>query len=243
MDKNIVVPYKAETGSKKEQVARMFDNIAKSYDFLNHFLSLGIDILWRKKAVRMLAPEQPKLILDIATGTGDFALETLALNPDKIIGVDISAGMLEVGMRKIQKAGLSDKIDLQLGDSEKLHFKDNTFDALTVAFGVRNYENLEKGLTDMYRVLKPNGMVIILEFSKPTVFPFKQLYNLYFQFILPTIGKFISNDNSAYKYLPESVQAFPHGQEFANILEKVGYKNVSITPLTFGISSIYMAKK
>lgn len=238
-----VIPYKADAGSKKEQVARMFDNIAKSYDFLNHFLSLGIDILWRKKAVKMLAPEQPKLILDIATGTGDFAVETLALNPDKIIGVDISEGMLKVGMNKIQKAQLSDKIDLQLGDSEKLHFNDNTFDALTVAFGVRNYENLEKGLSDMYRVLKPNGTVVILEFSKPTVFPFKQLYNFYFQYILPTVGKLISSDNSAYKYLPESVQAFPHGQEFAGILEDIGYKNVTITPLTFGISSIYMAKK
>lgn len=238
-----VIPYKAETGSKKEQIARMFDNIAKSYDFLNHFLSLGIDILWRKKAVRMLAPAQPKLILDIATGTGDFALETLALNPDKIIGVDISAGMLEIGMKKIQKAGLSDKIDLQLGDSEKLHFDDNTFDALTVAFGVRNYENLEKGLSDMYRVLKPNGTVVILEFSKPTGFPFKQLYQFYFRFVLPMIGKLISHDNSAYTYLPESVQAFPDGQKFVDILENVGYKHITVTPLTFGISSIYMAKK
>lgn len=238
-----VIPYKTETGSKKEQVARMFDNIARNYDFLNHFLSLGIDILWRKKAVKMLRPEQPKLILDIATGTGDFAIETLALNPDKVIGVDISAGMLEIGKQKIQKKGMRDKIEMQLGDSEKLLFEDNTFDALTVAFGVRNYENLEKGLMDMYRVLKPNGTVVILEFSQPEVFPMKQLYQFYFKFILPLIGKVVSKDNSAYTYLPESVQAFPYGKQFAGILEDIGYRNVTITPLTFGISSIYMAKK
>ncbi len=238
-----VIPYKTETGSKKEQVARMFDNIARNYDFLNHFLSLGIDILWRKKAVKMLRPEQPKLILDIATGTGDFAIETLALNPDKVIGVDISAGMLEIGKQKIQKKGMIDKIEMQLGDSEKLLFEDNTFDALTVAFGVRNYENLEKGLMDMYRVLKPNGTVVILEFSQPEVFPMKQLYQFYFKFILPLIGKVVSKDNSAYTYLPESVQAFPYGKQFAGILEDIGYRNVTITPLTFGISSIYMAKK
>jgi len=238
-----VIPYKTEAGSKKEQVARMFDNIARNYDFLNHFLSLGIDILWRKKAVKMLRPEQPKLILDIATGTGDFAIETLALNPDKVIGVDISAGMLEVGKQKIQKKGFADKIEMQLGDSEKLLFEDNTFDALTVAFGVRNYENLEKGLMDMYRVLKPNGTVVILEFSQPEVFPMKQLYQFYFKFILPLIGKVVSNDNSAYTYLPESVQAFPYGKQFVRILEDIGYRNVTVTPLTFGISSIYMAKK
>jgi len=238
-----VIPYKTETGSKKEQVARMFDNIARNYDFLNHFLSLGIDILWRKKAVKMLRPEQPKLILDIATGTGDFAIETLALNPDKVIGVDISAGMLEIGKQKIQKKGMIDKIEMQLGDSEKLLFEDNTFDALTVAFGVRNYENLEKGLMDMYRVLKPNGTVVILEFSQPEVFPMKQLYQFYFKFILPLIGKVVSKDNSAYTYLPESVQAFPYGKQFAGILEDMGYRNVTVTPLTFGISSIYMAKK
>jgi len=238
-----VIPYKTETGSKKEQVARMFDNIARNYDFLNHFLSLGIDILWRKKAVKMLRPEQPKLILDIATGTGDFAIETLALNPDKVIGVDISAGMLEIGKQKIQKKGMIDKIEMQLGDSEKLLFEDNTFDALTVAFGVRNYENLEKGLMDMYRVLKPNGTVVILEFSQPEVFPMKQLYQFYFKFILPLIGKVVSKDNSAYTYLPESVQAFPYGKQFAGILEDIGYRNVTVTPLTFGISSIYMAKK
>lgn len=238
-----VVPYKAEAGSKKEQVKQMFDNIAKSYDFLNHFLSLGIDIWWRKQAVRKLKVHQPKVILDIATGTGDFALAMRTLNPDKIVGVDISAGMLEIGKRKIKKAKCDDKITFELGDSEQLNFQDNTFDAVTATFGVRNYENLEKGLGDMLRVLQPNGTLLILEFSKPTVFPFKQIYNLYFQYLLPAVGKLISNDNSAYKYLPKSVSQFPCGDEFVRILEKVGYKEVSVKPLTFGVCSIYMAKK
>lgn len=238
-----VVPYKEEQKGKKEQVAEMFNNISKRYDLLNHVLSLGIDILWRKKAIKMLKPENPQLILDVATGTGDFAIEALALKPKKIIGVDISAGMLDMGKKKITKMGLDDKIELQMGDSEKLLFEDNKFDAVIVSFGVRNFENLEAGLSDMYRVLKPGGTTVIVEFSKPEAFPFKQGYNFYFKSILPLIGRLVSKDNSAYTYLPESVQQFPYGDEFLNILKKVGFKDAKCKPLTFGISSIYTAKK
>lgn len=238
-----VVPYKEKQKGKKEQVTEMFNNISKRYDLLNHVLSLGIDILWRKKAIKILKPEKPKFILDIATGTGDFAIEALALKPDKVIGVDISEGMLVVGRKKLQKMGLTDKIELQLGDSEKLLFPDNNFDAVIVSFGVRNFENLEAGLRDMLRVLKPGGTVVIIEFSKPQTFPFKQGYNFYFKAILPLIGKMVSKDNSAYTYLPESVQQFPYGQEFVEILRKVGYKEAKCKPLTFGISSIYTGKK
>jgi len=204
-----VTPYKKTDTTKKEQVAEMFDNIAHKYDFLNHILSLGIDILWRKKAIRLLKPYQPKQMLDIATGTGDFALEALALNPDKIIGADISRDMLAVGVEKIKKKGHQDKISFQYGDSENLPFETNTFDAITVSFGVRNFEDLEKGLSDMRRVLKPKGAVAIIEFSKPQAFPIKQLYNFYFKNILPALGKLISKDARAYTYLPESVAAFP----------------------------------
>lgn len=238
-----VVPYKEEQKGKKEQVADMFNNISKRYDLLNHVLSLGIDILWRKKAIKMLAPENPQLILDVATGTGDFAIEALALNPIKVIGVDISEGMLEVGKKKITKMGLDDKIELQMGDSEKLLFEDNKFDAVIVSFGVRNFEDLEAGLRDMLRVLKPGGTTVIVEFSKPESFPFKQGYNFYFKSILPSIGRMVSKDNSAYTYLPESVQQFPYGDEFLSILKKVGFKDAKCKPLTFGISSIYIAKK
>jgi len=238
-----VLPYKDKASSKKEQVAEMFDNISHRYDFLNHFLSLGIDILWRKKAIRELRDDQPKLILDIATGTGDFAIEALALNPDKVIGVDISSGMLEYGRKKLKKKKLEDKIELQMGDSEKLLFNDNKFDAVIVSFGVRNFENLEKGLSDMYRVLKPGGKTVIVEFSRPRMFPMKQLYSFYFKFILPVIGKLISKDQAAYTYLPESVNAFPDGQKFLNILKQVGFKNTVCKPLTFGISSIYIGQK
>lgn len=238
-----VLPYKEQQNGKKEQVAEMFNNISKKYDFLNHFLSLGIDILWRKKAIRKLKKDQPKLILDIATGTGDFALEALALNPDKIIGVDISEGMLAVGKEKMIKKGVADRIEMQLGDSEKLLFEDNKFDAVIVAFGVRNYENLEKGLSDMFRVLKPGGKTVIVEFSKPTKFPMKQLYNFYFKYILPKIGRLVSKDNAAYTYLPESVENFPDGERFQRILAGVGFKNTECISLTFGISSIYIAQK
>lgn len=238
-----VVPYKEKQSGKKEQVAEMFNNISRRYDFLNHFLSLGIDILWRKKAIRLLKPDQPKQILDIATGTGDFALEALALKPDRIVGVDISSGMLEMGKQKMKRKGVDHIIDMQMGDSEKLLFEDNTFDAAIVAFGVRNFENLEKGLKDMYRVLKPGGKTVIIEFSRPRRFPMKQLYNFYFKSILPIIGKLISKDQSAYTYLPESVDAFPDGQNFLDILSEVGYKQTQCRPLTFGISSIYIGQK
>lgn len=238
-----VIPYKEKQETKKEQVATMFNNISHKYDFLNHFLSLGIDILWRKKAVRMLAPHQPKKILDIATGTADFAIEALKLNPDEIIGIDISEGMLNVGKEKIKKKGVDNIISLELGDSENLRFETAYFDAYTVAFGVRNFENLEKGLTEMLRVLKPNGTGIILEFSKPKKFPVKQLYNFYFNKILPGIGKMISKDNAAYTYLPESVYAFPDGEDFVQLLTKIGYKNAKATTLLFGIATIYKASK
>lgn len=238
-----VVPYKEKETGKKQQVAEMFNNISKNYDFLNHFLSLGIDILWRKKAIKYLKNDRPKHILDIATGTGDFAIEALALKPEKITGVDISEGMLEVGKAKMKKKGLDNIIELQLGDSEKLLFEDNTFDAVIVSFGVRNFENLEKGLTDMNRVLKEGGKAVILEFSKPTKFPFKQIYNFYFKAILPKIGKLISKDNAAYTYLPESVDAFPYGNDFLKVLERAGFKNNKCKPLTFGVSSIYIGQK
>ena len=238
-----VVPYKDQEGSKKEQVAEMFNNISHRYDFLNHFLSLGIDILWRKKAIRLLEPDRPKQILDVATGTGDFALEALSLNPDRIVGVDISAGMLEMGKVKMKKKGVDHIIDMQMGDSEKLLFDNNTFDATIVAFGVRNFENLKKSLQDMRRVVKPDGKILIIEFSRPKYFPMKQLYSFYFKAILPIIGRLISKDKAAYTYLPESVDAFPDGQDFLNILEEVGYKKTECIPLTFGISSIYIAQK
>jgi demethylmenaquinone methyltransferase/2-methoxy-6-polyprenyl-1,4-benzoquinol methylase len=238
-----VVPYKDVQADKKSQVAQMFNSIAGKYDFLNHFLSAGIDIYWRKKAIDLLLPTKPALMLDIATGTGDFALEALRLQPQKIIGVDISEGMLAVGRKKLARKNLSDKIELQLGDSENLAFADNTFDAATAAFGVRNFENLTKGLREMHRVLKPGGKVVILEFSKPKAFPFKQVYNFYFKQILPVFGKLISKDRAAYTYLPESVQAFPDGPDFIKILEQVGFKTTQWHPLTFGISSIYTAVK
>lgn len=238
-----VVPYKEKESGKKQQVAEMFNNISKNYDFLNHFLSLGIDILWRKKAIKLLKKDQPKHILDIATGTGDFAIEALALKPNKVVGVDISEGMLSVGRQKMKKRGYDNIIEMQLGDSEKLLFDDNTFDAVIVAFGVRNFENLEKGLADMNRVIKKGGKAVILEFSKPTKFPFKQLYNFYFKAILPKIGKVISKDNAAYTYLPESVEAFPDGKKFLEVLEKTGFKNTQCKSLTFGVSSIYIGEK
>jgi demethylmenaquinone methyltransferase/2-methoxy-6-polyprenyl-1,4-benzoquinol methylase len=238
-----VVPYKEKDLNKKRQVALMFDNISPRYDLLNRLLSLGIDTLWRKKAIRMLRKHNPKKILDIATGTGDFALEALKLNPEKVIGVDISEGMLEQGRIKLRRLKLEDKIDLKYGDSENLKFPDNNFDAVIVAFGVRNFENLEKGLSEIYRVLGKEGKAIVLEFSKPTVFPFRQVYNFYFRNILPFIGKKISKDKAAYTYLPESVQAFPEGNEFIDIYKKVGFKNTKCIPLTFGISSIYWGEK
>ncbi|MEM9856259.1 MAG: bifunctional demethylmenaquinone methyltransferase/2-methoxy-6-polyprenyl-1,4-benzoquinol methylase UbiE [Bacteroidota bacterium] len=238
-----VLPYKEKRADKKEQVAEMFNNISKKYDFLNHFLSLGIDIRWRKKAVKLLKKDNPKHILDIATGTADFAIESLALNPDKVTGVDISEGMLEVGREKLKKKGVDHIVQLELGDSEKLMFKDNNFDAVIVSFGVRNFANLELGLADMFRVLKPGGKTVIVEFSKPSKFPFKHIYNFYFKAILPKIGKVVSKDQSAYTYLPESVQVFPDGAEFLEVLKRVGFKNTKCIPLTFGVSSIYVGEK
>lgn len=238
-----VVPYKGNNKGKKEQVTEMFNSISKNYDLLNHLLSLGIDILWRKKAIKLLKPENPKTILDIATGTGDFALEALTLKPEKIIGIDISEGMLEVGRKKMKEKGVEDTIKLELGDSENLHFADNSFDAVIAAFGVRNFENLEKGLSEMLRVLRPGGSLVIIEISKPQMFPFKQVYSIYFQTILPKIGKLISKDNSAYTYLPASVQEFPYGDRFLSILNNLGFKQTQCKPLSFGISSIYTGKK
>ncbi len=240
---NTVVPYKDRKDNKKTQVAEMFNQISPKYDLLNHLLSLGIDILWRKKAIKILKKYKPKTILDVATGTGDFAIESLAVNPDKVIGVDISEGMLDVGKKKVLKMNLQDKITLQYGDSEAMPFEDNSFDAIIASFGVRNFENLEKGLSEFNRVLKKDGVAIILEFSKPKVFPFKQVYSLYFKYILPVIGKTISKDSSAYTYLPESVKAFPDGQDFLSILKGLEFKNTKCKELTFGISSIYIGEK
>jgi len=238
-----VVPYKNSESSKKEQVAEMFNNIAPKYDFLNQLLSLGIHKGWRKKAVRLVGANNPKKILDIATGTADFAIEAIKLNPDKVIGVDISEGMLKLGVEKINKLGLQHKIELTLGDSENLPFAENTFDAVTVGFGVRNFEHLEKGIADIYRVMNAGGILAVLEFSKPRKFPIKQLYNFYFKYITPAVGKLFSKDSSAYSYLPESVNAFPDGEDFLNVLRKAGFKNVQALPQTFGIASIYIAHK
>jgi demethylmenaquinone methyltransferase / 2-methoxy-6-polyprenyl-1,4-benzoquinol methylase len=239
-----VTPYKDANATKKEQVATMFNNISKTYDFLNHFLSLGIDKIWRKKAIKELLNDRPRKILDVATGTGDFAFEAIhILNPDKIIGVDISQGMLNIADEKIKKRNLQHVFEVSLGDSEKLLFDESTFDAVTVAFGARNFENLEAGLADMFRVLNPGGKAVILEFSKPKVFPVKQLYHFYFHNILPAIGKIFSKDNSAYTYLPESVAAFPDGKDFTDLMQKVGYKNTKNRSLAFGICSIYTGTK
>lgn len=237
-----VKPYN-EQDSKKEQVANMFNNIAKTYDFLNHFLSLGIDIIWRKKAIAELKSIQPKTILDVATGTGDFAFEALSLNPNKIIGVDISEGMLEIAREKIRKRNLENKFEVRLGDSEKLLFDDNSFDALTVSFGVRNFENLDKGLLDMHRVLRIGGKVVILEFSNPKKFPIKQFYNFYSFKLLPLFGKIFSKDAKAYTYLPESVKAFPDGDDFLQRLSKAGFHQTKAKVLGFGICSIYTGIK
>ena len=238
-----VVPYKEKDSSKREQVAEMFDNISPKYDFLNHLLSAGVDIYWRKRAIALLKKENPKTILDIATGTGDFAIEALALKPQKIIGVDISEGMLAVGREKIKKMGKENLIELRTGDSQQLQFENNTFDAVIASFGVRNFQDLLAGLTDMNRVMRPGGTCVVVEFSKPKSFPFKQLYNFYFRYILPVIGKLVSKDTSAYTYLPESVKAFPDGADFLDIYQKAGFKNTQCIPLTFGICSIYVGKK
>ncbi len=221
----IIKPYKDSKLGKKEQVAQMFDNISENYDDLNRVISLGIDVKWRKKVVKIVGKNNPKQILDIATGTGDLVLMMASLNPDRIVGLDISAGMLEVGKRKIKKAKLSDKIEMIVGDSEEMPFNDNTFDAITVSFGVRNFAHLDKGIKEIARVLKPTGVLVILETSNPTKFPFKQGYKFYTNFILPIIGKIFSKDKVAYSYLSESANSFPFGEAFNNILQKNGFTN------------------
>lgn len=238
-----VKPYKQSSDSKKQQVAEMFDNISHRYDFLNHMLSLSIDKGWRKKVVKMVAKDKPKTILDVATGTADLAIALAEAMPESIKGIDISAGMLSVGEKKISDRNLTHVISLQQADSEDLPFEDESFDAVTVAFGVRNFENLEKGLSEIQRVLKKGGKLLVLEFSQPTKFPIKQGYQFYFKNILPGLGKLISKDNSAYTYLPESVDAFPYGPRFIAILEKLGYTQNRFIPVTFGVATIYESVK
>ncbi len=239
----MVKPNQNSEGSKKEQVAQMFDSIAFRYDFLNHFLSLGIDKIWRRKAISKLEKRNISSILDIATGTGDLAIAATKLKNVKITGIDISEKMLEIGRIKIEKLGIKHIIDLQKGDSEKIIFIDNSFDAITVAFGVRNFENLQNGLQEMFRVLRPGGIAVVLEFSKPKLFPFKQIYQFYFRYILPLFGKFVSKNSNAYTYLPESVQAFPDGNEFLEELQKAGFEKVSKQIVTFGVATIYTGEK
>jgi len=237
------LPYKNSDKNKKQQVTEMFNNIAPRYDFLNHFLSQGIDKIWRRKAINILKDSHPKQILDIATGTGDFAIAALKLNPEKVTGIDISEGMLKIGQKKIEKKGFSNKISLQLGDSEKLEFDNNQFNAITAGFGVRNFQDLDAGLKEMHRVLATNGKAVILEFSKPRNFPIKQIYNFYFNNILPFFGKMVSKDASAYTYLPESVSVFPDGNLFTERMAKAGFQDLWIKTLSFGIASIYVGTK
>lgn len=236
------MPQLQKKQAKKERVRLMFNDIAHRYDFLNHFLSLGIDIQWRKKVKRYLKPFQPKEILDVATGTGDLAIELNKLNPDRIIGIDIAIEMLTVGNEKLSKKKISN-IVLQQGDAENLKFNENTFDAVTVAFGVRNFENLNKGLAEMCRVMKKGGHVAILEFSKPKSFPFSQFYNFYFKYILPGFGKLISKHNDAYTYLPESVESFAEDVAFLKEMELAGFKDPQQKRLTFGIATLYTGTK
>jgi len=238
-----IVPDNASNLSKKAQVADMFNNIAARYDFLNHFLSMGIDKGWRKKAIAEAGAINPKKILDVATGTGDMAIAASALKPIQITGVDIADRMLEVGRKKISEQHLQQLITLQTGDSELMPFETGEYDVVMCAYGVRNFENLEKGLTEMNRVIRSGGKVVILEFSHPTAFPVKQLYKFYFKYILPTLGKMVSKHDTAYTYLPESVMAFPEGKKFCEILTQCGFKDAKARPLTFGITTLYTAFK
>ena len=239
-----VVPFRHSTESKKKQVEKMFDKIAFRYDFLNRFLSAGIDVRWRKKAIRELVESKPKNILDVATGTGDFAITSYKiLKPEKITGIDISEGMLEVGRKKIMKYGLQSHIQLLNGDSEAIFFKDGSFDAVTVAFGVRNFENLEKGLSEIYRVLKPGSKLVVLECSKPSLPVVRNLYNFYMKYITPKIGKLISKNNDAYQYLNNSVQQFPEKETFIQILNQLGYRHSFYKTLSLGICTIYCGEK
>ncbi|MFZ1530325.1 MAG: bifunctional demethylmenaquinone methyltransferase/2-methoxy-6-polyprenyl-1,4-benzoquinol methylase UbiE [Ferruginibacter sp.] len=239
-----VVPYDGSARSKKEQVEEMFDNIAGRYDFLNRFLSAGIDKGWRKKALLCLRDKNPQQMLDVATGTADVAIMALhLLKPAKVTGIDISEGMLAIGKNKVQKLGLQGKIELLKGDSETINFNDNTFDAVTVAFGVRNFQNLEKGLSEILRVLKPGGKLVVLEFSKPEKILMKTLYNTYMKNIAPAVSSVFSKNPRAYEYLGESIQKFPEGKNFVKIMDGTGYKNTSKKPLTLGICSIYCGEK
>lgn len=238
-----VVPNAASAETKKKQVENMFDDIAPRYDLLNRILSLRIDTLWRKRVRKLLAPHQPQVLLDIATGTGDLAIELAKLHPKKIIGFDLSAEMLSYGQKKINAKKLNNLITMQKGDSEDMPFEDAYFDAITVAFGVRNFENLDKGLAEIYRVLKTDKHFVILEFSKVKAFPFKQFYAFYSRYIIPTVGKLLNQSKEAYDYLPNSVAVFPEGEEMCLILKNIGFKNVTCKKLTFGIASIYYCKK
>ena len=238
-----VTPYNDTTRTKKEQVEEMFDNIAHRYDFLNHLLSLGIDITWRRKAVKFIGTIQPKKILDLASGTGDFAFEALRLNPEKVIGFDLSEGMMNYGRAKAVKLNVANVVEFVKGDSEKMPFADNSFDAVTVGFGVRNFEHLETGLREMLRVTRPGGKVAILEASQPQNTIIRALYGLYFGNVVPMIGRLFSKDARAYSYLPESVKAFPEGFEFVKILENIGFVNIKWQPLTFGACAFYQMEK
>lgn len=239
-----VVPDITSNLPKKEQVALMFNDIAPRYDFMNRFLSAGTDVRWRKKALNMLKNENPKMLLDVATGTADVAImATKVLHPEKIIGIDISEGMLAFGRKKIQEAGLQKIIELQTGDSEAIHFADNTFDAVTVSFGVRNFQHLEKGLLEINRVLRPGGKLVVLEFSRPDLPLIKQLYNFYVGVLGPTFGKIFSKNREAYQYLNDSVQKFPEGKNFVSILNQTGYRSTSFKRLSLGICSIYTGTK
>jgi demethylmenaquinone methyltransferase / 2-methoxy-6-polyprenyl-1,4-benzoquinol methylase len=238
-----VTPYKNSSLGKKEQVTQMFDTISENYDGLNRVISFGIDIKWRKKVLALVANKNPDTILDIATGTGDLAILMTKTSASKIIGLDISAGMLEVGKKKIEEKNLSHKIEMIIGDSENMPFPDNHFDAITVSFGIRNFENLEKGLSEILRVLKPNGIFVILETSVPEKTPYKQGYAFYTKYILPLIGKLFSKDNVAYGYLSESASFFPYGEKLNNILRKIEFIDVTAMPQTFGVATIYSASK
>ena len=238
-----VRPYKASDLGKKAQVTQMFDTISGNYDGLNRVISLGIDVKWRKKVVKLVAKGQPERILDIATGTGDLAIAMAATKAKNIVGLDISQGMLAVGKEKVAKQQLDNTIEMVIGDSENLPFEDNSFDAITVAFGVRNFEDLEKGLAEIYRVLKPKGTFAVLETSVPNKTPYKQGYKLYTKFILPLVGKIFSKDRSAYTYLSESAAVFPYGEAFNNILSKIGFIGIEHKPQTFGVATIYVASK
>jgi demethylmenaquinone methyltransferase / 2-methoxy-6-polyprenyl-1,4-benzoquinol methylase len=231
------------TGAKKSQVKSMFNNISLKYDFLNHLLSMGIDKYWRRKAISILKTYHPQSILDVATGTGDLAISALRIKPVKIVGIDISEGMLKVGIEKIKKKKLDHIIQLLPGDSENIQFSENDFDSAMVAFGARNFENLQKGLVEIKRVLKPGCPLVVLEFSKPAIFPVKQLYNFYFKRILPSIGKFFSKDKAAYQYLPESVSKFPEGKLFLKEMHDAGFRNAQEIRMTFGVASIYWGIK